>query len=469
MVSVILSDMNSGSSRENEEILLNVNEMAEGFDYYDIGGMEVSPDDKILAYGVDTVSRREYTIYFKDLATGELYDEAIPKTAGGVTWASDNKTVFYTIKDETLRAHKVYRHVLGTSVEEDVLVFHEEDDIYSAFVYRTKSKKFLVIGTYSTLSAEYRILEADNPEGEFRIFHPREKEMEYSITHYKDKFYIRTNDGALNFRLMETDENATGKENWKEVIAHREDVLLEGLDIFEDFLVVEERSKGLVNIRVIPWGEGEEYYLDFPEDTYTAWIGYNPEYNTDQMRYGYTSLSTPNSALTFNLNSKESKVLKEQEVIGDFDKNNYTSERLYATADDGTIVPISIVYKKGLEKNGNNPTVLYGYGSYGASMDPYFSSLRLSLLDRGFIWAIAHIRGGEDLGRQWYENGKMLKKKNTFTDFISCGEFMISENYTSKETIFAMGGSAEGCSWAQSLICDRICSKELLHRYHLLM
>lgn len=444
MIATILSDMDEGKKREAEEVLLDVNEMAEGHDYFSVTGLEVSEDEKILAYGVDTVSRREYTIYFKDLETGRLFEESIPKTTGGVTWANDNKTIFYTIKDETLRAYKIFKHILGTSIDEDVEVYHEKDDIYGTFVYKTKSKKYLVIGSYSTLSSEYRILEADNPNGEFRIVHPREKELEYSISHFQDKLYIRTNDNALNFRLMVTDVNSPGKENWEEVIGHREDVLLEGMEIFEDFLVLEERNKGLLNIRVIRWDTKEEYYLDFPEETYSAYIGYNPDYDTHLMRYGYTSLTTPGSSMVFDLNTKETKVLKEQEVIGDFDKNNYTSERLYAKAGDGTLVPISIVYRKGLEKNGNNPTVLYGYGSYGASMDPYFSSLRLSLLDRGFIWAIAHIRGGEDLGRQWYENGKMLKKKNTFTDFISCGEHLIAQDYTSKETMFAMGGSAGG-------------------------
>lgn len=444
MIQAILADMESGTKREAEEILLDVNEMAKGSDYYDVTGLEVSPDETILAYGVDNVSRREYTIHFKNLTTGKLYDESIPKTAGGVTWASDNKTVFYTIKDETLREYKILKHVLGTSPADDVEVFHETDETYSTFVYKTKSKKYIVIGSYATLSSEYRILEADNPDGEFRVFHPREEKLEYSISHYKDKFYVKTNDDALNFKLMQTDVNETGKEHWEEVIAHREDVLIEGVEIFEDYLVIEERNKGLINIRVIRWDTKEEYYLEFPEDTYTAYVGYNPDYNTNMMRYGYTSLTTPSSSLMFNMTTKESVVLKEQEIIGDFDKSNYTAERLYAKATDGTMVPISLVYRKGLNKNGDNPTVLYGYGSYGASMDVYFSSARLSLLDRGFIWAIAHIRGGEDLGRQWYEDGKLLKKKNTFTDFISCGEHLIAEKYTSTDKLFAMGGSAGG-------------------------
>ena len=444
MIPTILKDLDSGKQRVGEEIMLDVNKMAEGFDYFDVTGLDVSTDNNILAYSVDTVSRREYTIYFKNLTTGKLYAESIPKTTGAVTWANDNKTVFYSVKDETLRSYKILKHVLGTSTDEDIEVFHETDEIYSTYIYKTKSKKYLVIGSHATLSTEFRILEADNPDGEFRIFHPREQKMEYSISHFQDKFYVRTNENALNFKLMETPLNATGKENWKEIIGHRDEVLIEDIEIFKDYLVIEERNKGLLNIRVIRWDSKEEYYLDFPEETYSSYIGYNPDYDTHQMRYGYTSLTTPNSTLMFDLDKRKSKLLKEQEVVGDFNKDNYASERVYAKADDGTMIPMSLVYRKGLDRNGDNPVVLYGYGSYGASMDPYFSSVRLSLLDRGFIWVIAHIRGGEDLGRAWYENGKMLKKKNTFTDFISCAEYLITEKYTKQEKLFAMGGSAGG-------------------------
>ena len=444
MIQAILKDLDAGKKRAKEEIMLDVNKMAEGFDYFDVAGLEVSSNNEILAYGVDTVSRREYTIYFKNLATGKLYAESIPKTTGSVTWANDNKTVFYAVKDKTLRSYKILKHVLGTSTDEDIEVFHEADEIYSTYIYKTKSKKYLVIGSHATLSTEYRILEADNPNGEFRIFHPREQKMEYSISHFQDHFYIRTNENALNFKLMKTSVDATGKEHWKELIGHRDDVLLEDIEIFKDYLVLEERNQGLLNIRVIRWDGKGEYYLDFPEDTYTAYVGYNPDYDTHLMRYGYTSLTTPNSTLMFDLDTKERTLLKEQEVVGDFNKENYTSERVYAKADDGTMIPMSLVYRKGLEKNGDNPMVLYGYGSYGASMDPYFSSVRLSLLDRGFIWVIAHIRGGEDLGRAWYENGKMLNKKNTFTDFISCAEYLVAEKYTAPEKLFAMGGSAGG-------------------------
>lgn len=426
-----------------EEIMLDVNKLAEGFAYFAAVGLNVSPDNKMLAYGEDTLSRRIYTIKIKNLETGEMYPDEIPNTTGGSVWANDNKTLFYTVKDHALRSYKIFKHKLGTPISEDVEVFHEDDETFGTFVYKTKSDKYIVIGSYQTLSSEYRILEADNPDGEFRIFQPREKKLEYSIAHFDDKFFIRTNLDAKNFRLMETSAKATGKENWKEVIPHRDDVLLEGMDIFKDFLVLSERKNGITQIRVRPW-KGEEHYIDFHEDAYLAYTSTNPEFDTEWLRLGYTSLTTPNSTFDYNMKTRELKLLKEQEVVGDFDHNNYQSERIYATAGDGTKIPISLVYRKGTKKDGASPLLLYGYGSYGNSMEPYFSSVRLSLLDRGFIFAIAHIRGGEEMGRYWYEDGKLLKKKNTFTDFIDCGEHLIQENYTSKEHLFAMGGSAGG-------------------------
>jgi len=440
----ILSSKDAGKIREHEEILLDVNQMAEGYEFYDVGSNDISPDNKILAYSVDTVSRRKYTIYFKYLASGEILKDEIPNTTGGITWANNSKTVFYSVKDHTLRSYKIFKHVLGTSVKEDAEVFHEKDDTYSTFVYKTKSKKFIIIGSYSTLSSEYRFADANDPNSEFKIAHPREGDLEYYIDHYGDKFYIRTNYEAKNFRLMETPVDATEKENWKDVIPHRKDVLLEGIEIFNDYLVLEERKNGLTEIRVIKWDDWSEHYLDFGEEAYTSYTWYNPDYDTDILRFGYTSLTTPNSTFDYNMATREKKLLKQQEVVGDFDPANYESKRLYATARDGEKVPVSLVYKKGLEKNGDNPLLLYGYGSYGYSMDPYFSSVRLSLLDRGFVFVIAHIRGGEDLGRQWYEDGKLLKKKSTFTDFIDCGEFLIEEKYTNAGKLFAIGGSAGG-------------------------
>ena len=432
-------------SLENEEqIMLNENEMAEGHAYHSIGGINVSPDNKMIAYGQDLVSRRIYEIYFKNLETGEILKDKIEGTVGSVAWANDNKTVFYTKKDlTTLRSHQVWKHTLGSTKDE--LIFEEEDETFDCWAYRSKSGNYVIINTSASVTSEYRILSADTPDGEFKMFQTRERELEYSIANFEDKFYVLTNlDGAKNFKLMATDANATEKENWKEVIAHRDDVLLEDFEIFRNHLAVDERKDGLSNLRVINNETGDEHYLDFGEETYTAYLSTNLDFETEVLRYGYTSLTTPSSSFDYNMNTKEKELLKQQEVIGEFNKDDYKSERHYAIAKDGTKVPISLVYKKGLQKNGNNPVLLYGYGSYGSTMDAYFSSTRLSLLDRGFVFAIAHIRGGEEMGRHWYDDGKMMNKKNTFTDFISCGEYLITENFTKQSKLFAMGGSAGG-------------------------
>ncbi len=435
-----------GNLGAEEEIMFDCNEMAKGHDYFQLGGLNVSEDNKWVAFGVDTVSRRQYTIQVKNLLTNEILPLKIENTTGGSTWAGDNNTLFYTRKDPvTLRSEMIYKHKLGTEPKDDVVVYNEEDDTFSTFIYKEKSKKYLVIGSQSTLTSEFRILDAKKPDGEFKVFQPRVRGLEYSISHYGDKFYVVTNkDKATNFKLMVTPEANTGMDNWTDFIPHREDVLLEDIEIFKNYLVISERSNGLNKIRIRPW-DGEEYYLPFDSETYTAYTSSNPDFNTDVLRYGYQSLAVPSSVIDFNMKTKEKEVLKEQEVLGGkFDKNNYTEERVWATAEDGTKVPISMVYKKGLKKDGNNPFLLYAYGSYGASMDPYFSSVRLSLLDRGFVYAIAHIRGGEDLGREWYENGKLLKKKNTFTDFVDCSKFVIEEGYTSSQHLYAEGGSAGG-------------------------
>lgn len=427
-----------------EEVMLNVNEMAEPYDFYNVAGLSVSPDNKLLAFGVDTLSRRIYTLKFKNLETGEILEDEIPGTQAGYAWANDNQTIFYVAKDpQTLRGYKIMKHKLGDSAEQDEEIFVEEDETYFSYVYRTKSDKYIIIGSTTTLSQEYRILEADNPDGQFRVFQPRERGLEYDIAHFEDKFYIRTNMDAKNFRLMEVAENATNKENWKEVIPNRDDVLLEGMDIFKDYLVLSERKNGITQIRVRPWS-GEEHYIDFPEEAYVAYTSVNPQFDTEQLRLGYQSMTTPNTTYDYNMRTKEFNMLKQQEVLGDFDPNNYETERVMIEARDGAKVPVSIVYRKGFEKNGKSPLLLYGYGSYGASMDPSFSSARLSLLDRGFAYAIAHIRGGEEMGRQWYEDGKLLNKKNTFTDFIDVGEWLLENNYTNQERLFAMGGSAGG-------------------------
>lgn len=427
-----------------EEVMLNVNEMAEPYDYYNVTGLAVSPNNEILAFGEDTLSRRIYTLRFKNLKTGEMLEDKIPGAQGDVAWANDNKTIFYTAKDaQTLRGYKVMKHKLGTPATQDKEIFIEKDETYFSYVYRSKSNKYVIIGSTTTLSQEYRILEADKPDGQFRVFAPRERGLEYDIAHFEDKFFVRTNLDAKNFRLMETPEGATTRDNWKEVIPNRSDVLLEGMEIFKDYLVLSERKNGITQIRIRPW-TGEEHYIEFPEEAYVAYTSTNPQFDTEQLRLGYQSMATPNTTYDYNMRTREFKMLKQQEVLGGFDANNYQTERVMVTARDGAKVPVSIVYRKGFEKNGKSPLLLYGYGSYGASMEPYFSSARLSLLDRGFCYAIAHIRGGEEMGRQWYEDGKLLNKKNTFTDFIDCAEWLLDNNYTNKDKLFAMGGSAGG-------------------------
>ncbi len=432
-----------GNLDAEEEIILNVNILAEGYDYYQIAGMSISEDNKLLAYGVDTVSRRRYTIYFMSLETGKLLSDVIPNTTGRVTWANDNKTVLFSTKDEqTLRSDRINLYKLGDMAPQEV--YYEQDETFNTYVYKTKSKKFLVIASSQTLSSEYRILEANNPTGTFRVFQAREKDLEYDIDHYGSDFYVRTNmDGAKNFKLMKTPITKTAKDNWVDVIPHRDDVLFQSFEIFKNFFVISERIRGLTNLRVMNWKD-VDYYLDFGEETYSARFSINPEFNTDILRYGYSSLTTPYSTFDYNMVSKEKTLLKEEEVLGDFDKTNYESKRLYAMADDGVEVPISIVYKKGIILDGTNPALIYGYGSYGASMDASFRSDRLSLLDRGFIYAIAHIRGGMEMGRWWYEDGKLLKKMNTFTDFNTCAQYLVDKNYTDTDKLFALGGSAGG-------------------------
>jgi oligopeptidase B len=431
----------------HEEIMFNCNELAKDHAYFKLGGLSVSPDNKFASFAVDVVGRRIYTIQIKNLETGEILPDKIENVTGESVWANDNNTIFYVRQDEvTLRSDKVFRHKLNTDSATDFLVFNETDDTFNVSVSKEKSRKYIVIGSGSTLTTEYRILNADNPDGEFEVFQTRVRGLEYSISHYEDSFYILTNkDKATNFKLMKTPENRTEKKFWKDLIPHREDVLLEDIEIFKNYLVVEERSNGLNHIRIMPWNDEPDYYLPFGSETYNAYTTTNIDFDTDILRYSYQSLATPSSVIDFNMKTKTKEILKEQEVLGGkFDKNNYIEERVWVNARDGVRIPISMVYRKGLEKDGKNPLLLYAYGSYGITMDTYFSSTRLSLLDRGFIFAIAHIRGGEDLGRQWYEDGKLLKKKNTFTDFIDCSKFVINEKYTSAKHLYAEGGSAGG-------------------------
>jgi len=428
----------------DEEVMLDVNAMAEGHDYYDVTSPSVSSNNDIIAFGVDVVSRRKYTLYFKNLATGEVCEDQIPNTNGVAAWANDNKTVFYGEKDETLRIHKIKKHVLGSEISDDPVVFHETDVTFETYVYKSKSEKFIILTSQSTLSTEYRFLASDTPNGPFKVVHPRERNLEYHIEHFKDKFYIRTNYQAKNFKLMATPVDKTAKANWVDILPHRQDVLVENFAVFEHHLVVSERKDGLMQLRIIRWDSSDDHYLDFDEEAYFSYISTNPEFDSDTLRFGYTSLTTPNSIFDYNMNTKERELLKQEEVVGDFAPTNYRVERLMATAKDGTKVPISLVYRRGLEKNGRNPLLLYGYGSYGYSTDPTFSSEYLSLIDRGFVYAIAHIRGGSEMGRSWYEDGKLLKKKNTFTDFIACAEHLVDQKFTSPETLFAAGGSAGG-------------------------
>lgn len=429
-----------------EEIMLNGPEMGKDLAYFSLGSYGVSTDNTLLAYSVDTVSRRQYTINVKNLITGELFEDRIPGTTGGMTWANDNKTLFYSKQDPvTLRSFQVFRHTLGTDATEDVLVYQEDDETFSCYVGKTKSKEYLIIGATSTMSDEWHYLDAGNPTGAWTIIQPRERGLEYSVSQYKNDFYIVNNLNARNFKLSKAPIKSPGKASWVDVISHREDVLLEGVNIFKDFLVIDERSNGLNQVRVKPWNGSAEHYIVFQDPAYAAYVGYNPEFDTDVMRYGYTSLTTPNSTYDYNMRTKERELLKQQEVVdNNFAPGNYVSERIMVTARDGALVPVSIVYRKDLDRSVTNPLLLYAYGSYGASMDAYFSSVRLSLLDRGFIYAIAHIRGGQEMGRHWYDDGKLLNKMNTFTDFIDCGDWLVNTGFTSYEQLYAQGGSAGG-------------------------
>ncbi len=430
-----------------EEILFDVNKEAEGYEYFQLGGLNVSPNNTLVAFATDTVSRRQYTIQIKNLETGNILTDKIENTTGGSVWSNDNKTLFYTKKDPlTLRSSSIYRHILGTDASEDVIVYEEKDETYSTYVYKTKSHKFIVIGSSSTLSSEFRIISADKPYGDWKIIQPREDNLEYSLAHYGDYFYIQTNkDGALNFKLMKTPVNKTAKENWVDVIPHRNETLLEDVSIFKNYLVIEERTQGLGRIRIKTWDGKEDYYLPFDEETYSAGVYANPEFDTEVIRYSYNSMTTPNSVIDFNMRNQTKEVKKEQEVLGGkFNKSNYKSERVWATARDGKKVAISLVYHKDTELNKDTPLLQYAYGSYGYTISDGFSSTRLSLLDRGFVYAVAHIRGGQYLGREWYNDGKMMNKKNSFFDFIDCSKYLIENKYTSAKHLYAMGGSAGG-------------------------
>ncbi len=434
--------------RENmdaeEEIILDVNQLAAGKAYYQVGGTSTTPDQKTLAFATDEVGRRIYTICFKNLNTGEIYPELIPEVTGNFVWAADNRTLFYSKQDpDTLRSHRIYKHTLGDDPKRDELIFEEADEEFTCMVHKSKTEEYLFIHSESTISSEMQFLRSDQADGKFQLLQSRIPHLEYAADHFGDQFWIKTNADAQNFKIVKAPISNPSKENWIDVIAHRPEVLLEDFDLFSRYLVTQERTNGLTQIQIRPW-EGDPFSLEFEDETYTAWISTNPEFNTDLLRFGYNSLITPSSVFDFDMISKTKTLLKQQEVVGGHDPSLYHSERIWASA-DGVQVPISLVYKKSaFSKDGDSPLLLYSYGSYGYSMDAYFSSNRLSLLDRGFVFAIAHIRGGEDLGRHWYEGGKMLNKRNSFTDFIACAEHLVQEGYTSPAHLYAMGGSAGG-------------------------
>ena len=428
-----------------EQIMLDVNELAEGKTFCSVSGVRVSEDNKLLAFGTDYVGRRKYDLRFKNLDTGEMLDDVLENVSGSCVWANDNKTVFYTRKDpQTLRAYLIMRHKLGTSPDRDTVAFEETDEEFSCGVRKSRSRKFIFIGSRQTLSTETRFLDADNPDGEFTVFLARQPDHEYSINHLNGRFYIRTNNEAENFRLMSASEQNYARDDWKEEIPHRPDVYLQSYSLFDDFLVVSERKEGLVQLRIMKHGGDSDLYLPFDEAAYVARATPTPEASTDWLRFAYTSLTTPNSVYQYNMKTGEKQLLKQDEVLGGFDSKNYRTERHWATARDGTKVPVSIVYHKDTKIDGTAPCLQYGYGSYGASMDPRFNSTALNLLDRGFVYAIAHIRGGQEMGRQWYEKGKLFHKINTFTDFIDVGKFLIAKKYADPKRLYARGGSAGG-------------------------
>ena len=434
-----------GSLEAPEEILLDVNAIAGDHEYFAVRGFSVSPDHRIAAYGVDTRGRRFYDIHFLDLETGERLPDVIDAATPYYEFASDSRTIIYTKQHpDTLRWQYIYRYRLGDDENGHELVYEETDETYSSWVYKSLSGKFLYVASQSTLASDVRYLPADAPDADLQLFHPRGGEHEYYVSDGADRFYILSNDEAANFRLFEAPLDDTGRDAWTEVVAHRPDVLIEDFDAFAGHVVLTGKRQGLVSIEILDRETGKLTSLDFGEQTFDAEPGDNAEYDTQVFRYDYESLTTPDSVYDYDMVSGERTLVDEDEIVGDFDRDDYYSERLFATARDGTKIPVSIVYRKGIELDGSNPLLQYAYGSYGSSIEPTFYSPRLSLLDRGFVYAIAHIRGGSEMGREWYFDGRQLNKKNTFTDFIDVSKFLIDEGYTSPEHLHAMGGSAGG-------------------------
>lgn len=434
-----------GSMTAPEEILVDVNELARGHSYFAVTGVSVSSGNDILSFATDDVGRRKYTLRFKNLTTGQMLPDTIPNVTSNSAWANDNRTIFYTRQDpDTLRWHRIHRHELGTDPASDAIVFEENDEEYSVFVYRTKSKRYMIIGSEQTLASEYHYLDADQPRSGLRVIEPRERGREYSVDHFGDHFYIRTNDEARNFRLMRTPVTSPGRAHWTEVVPHRPDVYFGEFEIFRDHLVLSERRDGLLRLRVMPWSGAGDHYITFTEPAYDASIDANPEFDTSKLRYTYSSLTTPKSTYEYDMASRQQTLLKRTTVGGGYDPVNYTTERIEAPARDGKGIPVSLLYRKGFRRDGSAPLLLYAYGSYGSSSDADFNSHVISLVDRGFVYAIAHVRGGQELGREWYEEGRLLHKKNTFTDFIDAAETLIELQYADRDNVFGYGGSAGG-------------------------
>jgi len=427
-----------------EQVLIDLNELVIPYSYMELGAYEVSPDHKYLAYSIDTAGSERYTLYVKDLDDDTLLAERIEGVGYQVAWANDNQTFYYTVLDEAKRPYKVYQHCLGTETSKDVMVYHEEDDAFWVDISKTRSEKYLIMGMGSHNTTEIHYLDANNPGGDFRIIQPRETGIEYYVEHCGDRFYIRTNKDAENFKLVETSVSKPEAVNWRDLIPHRKSIMINGFDVFENHLVTYEREDGLEKIRIINIVDNSDYYIEFPEPTYTIWAADNPEFNTSILRFEYMSLVTPQTVFDYHMNTRVRELKKQYEVLGGYEPTQYRSERIWARAEDGTMIPISLVYKEGIRKDGNNPLLLMGYGAYGSSYEPYFSSNRLSLLDRGFVYAIAHVRGGGEMGKYWHRQGQFLNKINTFTDFIACADHMIKEFYTKRELLTISGGSAGG-------------------------
>jgi oligopeptidase B len=433
-----------GSLEAPEEVLLDQNQLAEGQDYFALGVAQVSPNHELLAYSTDTTGAEVFTLQFLDLKTRQLYPERIPETDYSFAWGNDGQTVFYTQVDEAHRPHKLFRHQLGSAIETDVLIYHEPDDSFYLGVGKTRSEAYLLISLSSKITTEIHYLDANHPTGAFQVVRPRTTGIEYDVEHHTDTFYIATNENASNFKLMQAPTSNPIAENWQEVLPHREDVLLEGISAFANHLVIYERQGGLPKVRIRQLATGEEHYMAFSEPTYEVYESTNPDFHTTTLRYSYTSLTTPSSVFDYDLETRSQTLKKETPVLGGYDRTQYVSERLQAIAPDGSAIPLSLVYKKGVTRTGANPVYMTGYGAYGYSYPDSFSSTRLTLLDRGVVVAIAHIRGGSELGRNWYETGKFLQKKNTFTDFIACAEHLIEQGWTSPQQLAISGGSAGG-------------------------